>query len=285
MSTVDYTTQASKPQTFIRGEIMAEGQSRAVSVPIKKEKRERIYIIDEVRGFAVICMVFYHTLYSLGFVFGSSLAVKIFNIFTPVEPAFAALFIFISGICTRLSRSNLKRGLMLLLIALMVNILTAVILPDFIIAFGILNLLSVCMIVYGLFGRQILKIPCKLGLALSVLIFAVTYGVRWGYLGLFKYPLVKLPQVLYSTRFLFPLGLRGEEFFSTDYFPIFPWLFAFVGGAFFAEIFSQKNISQKLYEKHSTLLCYIGKHSLTVYLVHQPLIFAAAYLFNIFMTA
>ena len=33
-----------------------------------KEGQRRIYLLDELRGFAIICMVIHHTFYDIGFV-------------------------------------------------------------------------------------------------------------------------------------------------------------------------------------------------------------------------
>ena len=63
----------------------------------RKPLAGRYFLLDEIRGFAVICMVFFHAFYtcfetlSIGF-FGD-----LINFFLPAEPFFAAGFIFISG--------------------------------------------------------------------------------------------------------------------------------------------------------------------------------------------
>ena len=80
---------------------------------IQKTDKKRIFFIDEVRGFSVSCMVFYHAFYILGTTFGYEWAKKLFGFFMPVQPLFAGLFIFICGISCSLSKSNLKRGLTL----------------------------------------------------------------------------------------------------------------------------------------------------------------------------
>lgn len=86
--------------------------------------RGRIYLMDELRGFAVFCMVFYHGFYTLGYLFGNAIGLYYFRFFMPAEPFFAGLFMFISGIASDLSRSNLSRGLKLLALALGVTLVT-----------------------------------------------------------------------------------------------------------------------------------------------------------------
>ena len=55
--------------------------------------KKRIYLLDELRGLAVFCMVFYHAFYSMSEFFGFEIGTKLLDFFTPAEPFFAALFI------------------------------------------------------------------------------------------------------------------------------------------------------------------------------------------------
>ena len=111
---------------------------------------KRIHLMDELRGFAVFCMVFYHGFYTLAFLMGQSWGEWLYRFFMPAEPWFAGLFIFIAGISSNLTHSNLVRGVKLLGVALLVTLATAIAVPDELIVFGILHFLSVCMIAFGL---------------------------------------------------------------------------------------------------------------------------------------
>ena len=82
------------------------------------EKKQRLILLDELRGFAVCCMVFYHGFYSLASIFGLSIGRDLLYFFMPAEPWFAGLFILISGICCNFSHSNAVRGAKLLLVGL-----------------------------------------------------------------------------------------------------------------------------------------------------------------------
>ena len=79
--------------------------------------RRRIYFMDEVRGFDLILMVFFHAFFVIGYLFDFAWGRELFLFFNPAEPFFAGLFIFICGISCRLSHSNWKRGGLLLLVA------------------------------------------------------------------------------------------------------------------------------------------------------------------------
>ena len=91
--------------------------------------KKRYHLLDELRGFAVVCMVFYHAFYLLAFSFNLNIGFTLLNFFTPLEPIFASFFIFLSGICSFLTRSNTKRGLKLLAVALSITLVTAYLLP------------------------------------------------------------------------------------------------------------------------------------------------------------
>lgn len=245
---------------------------------IKNVKKPRIALLDELRGFAVICMVVYHALYTLGYIFEYTTAERLLRFFMPAEPYFAALFIYISGICTKLSRSNLKRGAILFFIALGINLFTAIFMPSYVIAFGILNLLSVCMIFYGLFGEVLGKLNSAIGAALSIACYAFTWGVSKGFLGFFSIPLINLPDAIYNVKILYPFGFKNAAFYSSDYFPILPWFFVFSAGAFSAEFLSKFTLPQGIYKGRVPFLSTVGRYSLIIYILHQPIIFIIAYI-------
>ena len=76
-----------------------------------------------------------------------------------------------------------------------------------------------------------------LGLCLSFLLFLLFFKVNSGYLGLGELFSVKLPERLYTTRLLTPLGFPYEGFRSSDFFPILPWFFLYLCGYFIHGIF------------------------------------------------
>ena len=128
-------------------------KNKGVRITIKNtsegsvKERPRIHTLDELRGFAVFCMIFFHAFYTIGFVFGQKWGVTLVDFFYPAEPYFAGLFIIISGIASNLSHSNLERGVKLALISLTVSIVSLMVLGQKgMIQFGILHFLSAAMI-------------------------------------------------------------------------------------------------------------------------------------------
>lgn len=241
--------------------------------------RRRIHLMDELRGFAVFCMIFYHAFYTLAYLYKIKIGLLLLNFFMPAEPYFAALFMFISGISSNLSRSNLKRGFKLLGLALVVTLVTYVAVPQEVIWFGILHFLSVCMILFGLvkplFDRfRFSVIP----VAVCAVLFAATSGISWGYLGFSPQLGFRLPNSLYRTNWLAPLGIYNENFFSSDYFPIFPWIFVFAAGTFIGKLAAAGKFPRFTYRSRVPFFSWFGRHALILYLVHQPVIYGICWL-------
>lgn len=249
------------------------------------EKKMRIELLDELRGFAILAMIIHHTFYDIGFILGIKWGETVFNKLCVLQPVFWALFIVISGICSRLSRNTVKRGLIVLGAGLCVTLVTAVIMPLFgftgaEIYFGILHCLGSCMIITGLIMPLIKKINPIFGMVISVLLFAAFYTVAEGSL---LFGLIPLPEVLYKTNYLAPLGVYSSTFFSADYFGLLPWLFMFLFGAFLGHYAAAGAFPKFTYKKHSKTLSFIGRNSLWFYLAHQPAIYAVMFIIALFI--
>lgn len=248
--------------------------------------KKRIHMLDELRGFAIICMVIHHSFLDIGDVLGLGWGYLIFDKLCTVQPVFWAIFIIISGVCSRLSRSTIRRGFIVLGCGLMVSLVTALIMPllGFFgaeIYFGILHCLGVCMIITGLLMPLIKKLDYRIGAAVSAMLFLFFYGLQDGTLAL---GLIRLPDLLYTTNLTAPIGLYSPSFQSADYFPILPWVFMFLFGAFIGKIAVEERLPDLMYIKRSRALSFIGKNSLWVYLAHQPVIYGIMLLVSIIIS-
>lgn len=243
----------------------------------KFDKTQRLNLIDEIRGFLIICMVVYHALYSISYCFYSPVFNDMFSFFSPVQPVFAAMFIFISGFCCVLSRSNFIRGFKLFIIALLITLVTAVFLPEQIIVFGILHMLSISMMLYDVLKPIILKIPEVIGIILCVFFFVLTFNISMGKIGPFL-----LPRGVYKINWLFPIGICGYKFYSADYFSLFPWMFIFFLGSFIGLIGIKNGFFKCMYKKRCKILSIIGKHTLLIYIAHQPIIYVIIWFVKLF---
>lgn len=234
----------------------------------------RIHTMDEIRGFAIICMVFFHAFYTMNFMFNIKLGRVLMNFFEPASIYFACGFIVISGISSCLSRSNMKRGIKLLGIALLLTLATCIIGNDCEIYFGILHLLSVCMILSAVLMPIVNKIPVPIGVAVNAVLYYMTYDISVKKLHIPFTEDVILPQLLYKSNWLAPLGMYANGFYSADYYPILPFAFMFFIGVFIGRYAKQGKFPKFMYKRRVPFLSYVGKHTLIIYIAHQPVIYA-----------
>lgn len=241
----------------------------------------RYRTLDEARGFAVLCMVFYHAFYTLGYSFGISWGMTLLNFFMPAEPYFAMFFIALSGAMCQLTRSNLKRGLKLAAVSAGLTAVTLLMayfgFGGSEIYFGVLHLLSVGMLLVALINPLLKRLNPLCAAAIFLLLFILFYNVEYGYFGIGSLRL-EFPSSLYSGDTLFFLGFHSPGFFSADYFPLLPWIFMFLFGAALGLYHERGKFPKQLVPSRIPPLGFLGRHALAVYILHQPLIFGIVYL-------
>ncbi len=258
--------------------MMAEAEKKEnIDVKVRKE-RPRIHTLDELKGFAILCMVFFHAFFTIGYFFHWKWGMSLFWFFMPAEPYFAGLFIVLSGIACNLSHSNLERGVKLALIALLISLVTFFTVgPDDMIKFGILHMLASGMLLYGLSNKYLKLIPSWLGILLCTLLFVFTLNFVNGTVGFPFLFTLDVPKEWYSTDFLFMLGLPKKGFTSGDYFPLIPWLFLFFAGTYLGRIAVKRKFPKWMFKKRIPPFAFMGRHSLLIYLAHQPILFGICY--------
>lgn len=237
------------------------------------ETKNRVGFLDEVRGFAIICMVVYHLMFNLKYMFGVDVPIFFESWFDVIRDIFAGTFIFISGIVCNYSRSNLKRGVQCFFIGMIFTFVTAFVTPSSPDVFGILHCLGVCMMVYGLFENVLKRIPPFIGIFFGAVLFMLTFNFSSGYSGIGELFKFKMPAFLYSTEVLFPLGFTGKGFVSLDFFPLCPWLFLFLAGSFYGVYVKEKRAPKFFYNTRIGFLAAAGRYSIWIYVLHQPIIY------------
>ena len=232
----------------------------------KMEQRSsrRIQIIDALRGLSVVLMVIHHLLYNIWqFLDGPS---WLFTnpVFDILHYIFAGLFIFLSGVSSRFSHDNVKRGAIVAVFAGIITYVTVRVI-DLPIWFGILHLLGLSMMFYGLtykFWNIIPKFIAPLiyvaGIVFSIYILNdvhMTSDVTWirdGY---------------------WILGWRQVGYASRDYFPILPWIFVFLLGTWAGWYIRERKLPQGFYSIKPPFFPAVGRKALLIYLLHQPVLY------------
>jgi uncharacterized membrane protein len=240
-----------------------------------EKSKVRFEEIDGLRGLAIIQMVAYHFCYDLnyfgwvrwplgrgfGWVFWQTSIVSTFLLLVGISLVLRSTF-------KPAWRDFWQRWIQIAVSALLVSLGSYFIFPESYIFFGILHCIAITLMV----GR--------------ILLFVGTYNLVLGggaiALGLgFANP-------MFNPRALSWLGFITERPFSEDYVPIFPWLGLVLMGCGLGSIWRNSGfripkwvISLRGHIPH--WLIQTGKHSLAIYLVHQPILLGILFAVNVML--
>ena len=100
--------------------------------------------------------------------------------------------------------------------------------------------------------------------------------------GLIAYAVVPLSGVVVTTSLLIPVGIRPRGFASADYYPLVPYLAVFILGVLVYKLYYYKKQSLFGFRIEHPVITTMSKSSLMIYLVHQPVIIAAIFMYKYF---
>ncbi len=226
------------------------------------QKKGRFDILDAWRTVAILLMLVYHFLYDL-LIFGVIAPQQMFSPGLNLMQKFiCGSFILLAGASARFSRSNLRHGIIVLLAGISVEIGAAV--GGQTIRFGILQFMGVSMVLWHFTGKHLQKLPRWLLAAGGAVLYVLT---DWW-----------TGQVTVSVSWLYPLGFPNAAFTSADYFPLLPWFFLFLMGAALGGWCLDHQENKILTAPLPGVLTFPGRHSLIIYLLHQPVLYGVSYL-------
>lgn len=237
-------------------------------------KRPHYGLLDTVRGVCILSMVAYHGMYDLVDIFGLPSAWYTGLPGYIWQQSICWTFILLSGMCWQLSRRHVKRGLLLVGCGAAITLITWLVMPSQRILYGVLNLLGLSALLLIPLDKVFRKIPAWAGLVGALLLFALTKNVSRGSLGFEGLVLCRLPSWLYTTDLLPVVGFPSPSFWSTDYFPLLPWFFLFCAGYFLWSLLDKSPRAKELLRPGLRPLSFLGRHSLVIYLIHQPALMA-----------
>ncbi|GMA97543.1 heparan-alpha-glucosaminide N-acetyltransferase [Pelosinus sp. IPA-1] len=220
---------------------------------------KRIEEIDFARGIAILLMILFHLIVDLkDFYFYN---VDYFRGFWYIEGKLSAiLFMFLCGISSTLSFRSTNHGIKVFTWAMVLTAVTYFYNSDFYIRFGILHFLGISLIS----ARFIQQLSIRWLFSLSIT--SITLGL------IFAERFVNSP-------YLFPLGLQSATFTSLDFYPLFPWYGVFLAGIIAGKtVYAAKKSSLTLHPPQA--ITWLGRQSLAIYLIHQPILLALLYVIH-----
>lgn len=226
----------------------------------------RIPAVDVARGVALLAMFVYHFTWDLGFFGLIELQAGVDPAWRLFAKAIAGSFLFLVGVSLVLStrsgiapRPFLRRLAMISAAALAVTAATFYATPNSFVFFGILHSIAVS----------------------SVLALPLLRAPPW-WLAMMAALVAAAPAVLTSPSFDSPalwwLGLTPKPPLTNDYVPIFPWFATVLAGICAARLAIGAGFDRLLARwqpgRIAGVIGWAGRHSLAVYLLHQPVFFA-----------
>jgi uncharacterized membrane protein len=226
--------------------------------------------VDAARGVAIAMMVVYHLMYDLDY-FGGYDIEATSGFWARFADATAGTFLFLVGVSLAISYSRasaarpgrslfgkyLLRGIRILAYGMALTVVFLVFGMG-VVAFGILHLIGVSIILaYPLLRYRY----ANLFLGLSI----IAVGVY-----------IRIEGFSSESPWLLPFGVVPENLVMPDYRPLLPWfgvvlLGLFAGNALYGNVRRPALFADKAPIAAKPLLP-LGKNSLFIYLVHQPIL-------------
>ena len=240
-------------------------------------KAKRFWEIDSLRGIAILMMIVFHFLFDFNYFANADVAVSS-GFWLYFARATASLFILLVGISLTLSYSRaeknnnalfskyLKRGIKIFLWGFAITIITFVFLRQGYVIFGILHFIGISIILsYPLIKKKIINLLLGGLLVIS---------------GLFLF------QFTFSFRWLLWLGFIPKNLYTLDYFPLLPWFGLILIGIFLGNtLYSGYRRTYRIPDFSDfalfRILSFLGRHSLLIYLLHQPVLIFILYFMGV----
>ena len=237
---------------------------------LKESNDHRLIAVDLARSLALLGMVVFHFTFDLelfGHLAPGTTTTGGWAVFARLV---AGSFLFLAGVSLVLAHGAGRRWgafrrrlLRVVGAALVVTGATLAVLPQAFIFFGILHSIAFASLV---------------GMALI--------GLRWQVLAGLAVAVVVADRTLaldaFNPLWLVWTGLGTRVPWSMDFVPVFPWLAAFLAGMAMAQWMTRRGLWARLARMQAgPVLCRLawpGRHSLPIYLIHQPILMALVWL-------
>lgn len=239
---------------------------------VKTELQERYYLLDAVRGVCILGMIIYHTLFDVVAFFGVEISYSMLNFINMIRDFGACCFIALAGICIHFGKRPLKRAMTISVAGLIVSAVTFIAMPELPIIFGILTFMGAASFLMIPMKRFLEKLPAGISAVLCFILFLLTFNLTKHCLGFYSLEFLPLPEFLYRNYLTAFFGFPFYGFASSDYYPVFPWIFMFLFGFFLWPVMKKSRMILKLLSFRLRFFEKIGRVSLYIYMIHQPVI-------------
>lgn len=231
----------------------------------------RFWDVDAARGVAMIMVILYHLVFDLDN-FGGYPIASTSGFWAAFADASAFMFVFLAGLSLTLSRRRsaaptfgkyLGRGLRIFAYGMLITLVFRLLDYGYVI-FGILHLIGASIILAYPFLRLRWA---NLVLGLLIIALGAWVGAR------------DLAAGGIAGVLLAPLGVLPEGLMMPDYRPLLPWfgvvlLGVFAGNAAYLP-WRERHRAGEPPGRAVSGLAFIGRNTLFIYLVHQPVLIAA----------
>jgi uncharacterized membrane protein len=236
----------------------------------------RIFALDLARTIALACMVVFHFTFDL-MLFGHLPPGTVFTGFWPYfARGIASAFLFLAGVSLWLAHGQgvrwpafWRRFGVIAAAAALVSFATYFAMGAQFIRWGILHAIAAG----SLIGLLVLRLPSVVTLALAIAAFAAPHYLR---------------AEVFDGPWWVWLGLSTSVPPMMDYEPLLPWLCPVFLGIVFAKAMARAGLWDRLRHPAPTrplaaALGWPGRHSLAIYLIHQPVLFGAVWAYTIYL--
>jgi len=157
----------------------------------------------------------------------------------------------------------LKRGIKIFCWGLAITLVTWIFFRQEFIIFGVLHFIGLSIIL----AYPLLKYKWQ-NLALGAFFIAAGFYLK---------------TLAFNFSWLMWLGFIPKYLYTLDYFPLLPWFGVVLTGLFFGNLFYKNNkrifrIADWSKNYAARFFSFLGRHSLFIYLVHQPALIGLIYL-------
>jgi uncharacterized membrane protein len=226
----------------------------------------RILALDLARGGALAAMAVFHFVFDLEMFGWVAQGTSTSGGWRVLALLTAGSFLFLAGVSLWLAHGTGRRWtgfgrrfLKIAAAAALISAVTWVAVPEAPIFFGILHSIAAASLV----GMALLNLPALALLGLAALAFWAPYGLK---------------AEVFDPWWLWWTGLQTVPVRSVDYVPLAPWLGPFLLGLAAGRLGSAAGLWTRLARWRggplAERLSWPGRHSLMVYLLHQPVLIA-----------